>query len=79
MPVLLHDKSSAQVAKGLSLMDKLLAKDVAKGRITEQDAKEAKDRITVIGDDKGIRGLRDVDMVVEVFNFQPPHLSPGVK
>lgn len=30
VPVLLHDRSSAQINKGLALMDKLLEKDVAK-------------------------------------------------
>lgn len=64
VPVLLHDRSQEQVAKGLSLMDKLLAKDVSKGRITSEEAKEARDRVSVIGD-AGIKGFRDVDMVVE--------------
>lgn len=30
VPVLLHDRYSAQIHKGLALMDKLLEKDVAK-------------------------------------------------
>lgn len=30
VPVLLHDRSSTQIQKGLALMDKLLEKDVAK-------------------------------------------------
>lgn len=67
VPVLLHDRSPEQVAKGLSLMDKLLAKDVAKGRLTNEQAKEAKDRVTVVGTEHGIKGLRDVDMVIEVW------------
>lgn len=33
VPVHLHDRSSAQIQKGLALMDKLLEKDVAKVRI----------------------------------------------
>ena len=66
VPVLLHDRSSEQVTKGLSLVDKLLAKDVSKGRITSEEAKEARDRISVVGSEAGIKGLRDVDMVVEV-------------
>ncbi|KAG5646215.1 hypothetical protein DXG03_004041 [Asterophora parasitica] len=65
VPVLLHDRSTDQVKKGLSLMDKLLDKDVAKGRITSEQAKEARDRVTVVGGDVGVKGLRDVDMVVE--------------
>jgi 3-hydroxybutyryl-CoA dehydrogenase len=48
-------------------MDKLLAKDVSKGRIRETEAKEARDRITVLDyDTQGIKGFRDVDMVIEV-------------
>ena len=66
VPVLLHDRSSEQVTKGLSLVDKLLAKDVSKGRITSEEAKEARDRISVVGSEADIKGLRDVDMVVEV-------------
>lgn len=69
VPVLLHDRSSEQVTKGLSLVDKLLAKDVSKGRITSEEAKEARDRISVVGSEAGIKGLRDVDMVVEVSNL----------
>lgn len=63
VPVLLHDRSQEQVTKGLAFADKLLEKDVSKGRITSEEAKEAKDRITPVND---IKGFRDVDMVVEV-------------
>ncbi|PPR00071.1 hypothetical protein CVT24_008973 [Panaeolus cyanescens] len=72
VPVLLHDRSSEQVAKGLSLVDKLLAKDVGKGRLTSEQAKEARDRITVVGKEEGIKGLRDVDMVVEAVSESLP-------
>lgn len=68
VPVLLHDRSAEQVTRGLSLVDKLLAKDVSKGRITSDEAKDARGRITVVGAEAGIKGLRDVDMVVEVRN-----------
>jgi 3-hydroxybutyryl-CoA dehydrogenase len=47
-------------------MDKLLAKDVAKGRITSEQSKEARDRVSIVSGEAGIKGLRDVDMVVEV-------------
>jgi len=48
-------------------MDKLLAKDVSKGRIQDIEAKEARDRITVLDyDTQGIKGFRDADMVIEV-------------
>ena len=66
VPVLLHDRSDEQISKGLKFMDKLLATDVAKGKIQELDAKEARDRITIIDGARGLTGLRDVDMVVEV-------------
>ncbi|KAF9047532.1 3-hydroxyacyl-CoA dehydrogenase [Panaeolus papilionaceus] len=72
VPVLLHDRSSEQVAKGLSLVDKLLTKDVGKGRLTNEQAKEARDRITVVDKAQGIKGLRDVDMVVEAVSESLP-------
>ncbi|KAG6897738.1 hypothetical protein C0992_011666 [Termitomyces sp. T32_za158] len=62
VPVVLHDRSPDQIKKGLSLVDKLLAKDVGKGRLTSEQAKEARDRISVGSD---MKSLRDVDMVVE--------------
>ncbi|KAG6887408.1 hypothetical protein C0995_015595 [Termitomyces sp. Mi166 len=72
VPVLLHDRSPDQVKKGLSLVDKLLAKDVGKGRLTSEQAKETRDRISVVSD---MKGLRDVDMVVEASVWCPirPH------
>ena len=69
VPVLLHDRSTEQVTKGLAFVDKLLEKDVGKGRLTSEQAKEARDRITVVD---GLKGLRDVDMVVEV-RYSPIH------
>lgn len=65
VPVLLVDRSAVQIQKSLSLMDKLLAKDVSKGKITEQEAKDARARITVVPEDVGISGFKDVDLVVE--------------
>ncbi|TDL17989.1 hypothetical protein BD410DRAFT_901061 [Rickenella mellea] len=65
VPVVLCDKSPEQVDRGLKLFDKLLAKDVSKGKIQDVDAKEARDRLTVVSKEKGIAGLRDVDMVIE--------------
>ena len=66
MPVQLYDRSSEQISKGLNLMDRLLAKDVSKGKIQEADARHARERVSVIDQTVGVRGLRDVDMVVEV-------------
>jgi 3-hydroxybutyryl-CoA dehydrogenase len=64
--VQLYDRSPEQVSKGLIFMDKLLAKDVAKGKIQEADARHARERVSVIDQAMGVRGMRDVDMVIEV-------------
>ena len=66
VPVLLYDRSSEQITKGLALVDKLLAKDVSKGRIQPGDAQDTRGRIQVVSPEEGLKGLRDVDMVVEV-------------
>lgn len=47
-------------------MDKLLTKDVNKGKITAQQASEARERVKVVGQDQGMKAMRDVDMVIEV-------------
>jgi 3-hydroxybutyryl-CoA dehydrogenase len=65
LPVQLYDRSSEQISKGLNLMDRLLAKDVSKGKIQEADARHARERVSVIDHAVGVRGLRDVDMVIE--------------
>lgn len=70
VPVLLYDRSTEQVTRGLSLMDKLLAKDVAKGRLSSEQAKEARDRVSVVGSEAGIKGMREVDMVIEVHFYK---------
>ncbi|KAK0212343.1 3-hydroxyacyl-CoA dehydrogenase, partial [Desarmillaria ectypa] len=62
VPVLLHDRSQDQVIKGLAFVDKLLEKDVSKGRISSEEAKDARDKITGVD---GVHAMRDVDMVVE--------------
>jgi 3-hydroxybutyryl-CoA dehydrogenase len=49
---------------GLSLFSKLLEKDTAKGKISSEDAKDARDRVSVVEGD--LNQLRDVDMVIEV-------------
>lgn len=61
--VAITDKSQAQVASGLVFFEKLLKKDIERGRIKSEEAKEARDRIQVVPD---IRGMRDADMVIEV-------------
>jgi hypothetical protein len=64
--VQLYDRSPEQISKGLNLMDKLLAKDVAKGKIQEADARHAREHVSVVDQSMGVRALRDVDMVIEV-------------
>ena len=52
-------------------MDKLLAKDVNKGEITAKHASEARERVQVVDQDKGVKAMRDVDMVIEVGPHRP--------
>ena len=73
VPVLLHDRSSAQIKSGLALFDKILSKDVSKGKLTSEAAKEARDRITVVDD---LKDFRDADMVIEVSAITFPSYSP---
>ena len=47
-------------------MDKLLAKDVAKGKLKDEEAQAARARVRAVPQGKGKPGLRDVDMVIEV-------------
>jgi 3-hydroxybutyryl-CoA dehydrogenase len=65
VPVLLADKSPTQIKSGLALFEKLLARDMDKGKISSEDAKQTRDRLRVVDD---VKSLRDVDMVIEVGN-----------
>lgn len=56
------DSSSAQLDKGLAFLDKLLIKDVGKGRCTEQERSEIKSRITSCA---GIGQMTSAGFVVE--------------
>ena len=68
-------RSKEQITNSLEFMDKLLAKDVSKGKIQDTEAKEARDRITVLDyDTQGIKGFRDADMVIEVIVSIPVRL-----
>ena len=62
--VLLCDASSAQLSKGLSFFDKLLAKDVSKGKISATAASDARARLSTVSDVDGF-GAHAPDMVVE--------------
>lgn len=63
IPILLYDRSPAQVKSGLALMDKILAKNVSKGKLTSEAAKEARDRITIVDD---LKHFKDAELVIEV-------------
>ncbi|KAG9598921.1 hypothetical protein KCU77_g3574, partial [Aureobasidium melanogenum] len=62
VPVTLVDNSQASIDKGLKFADKLLAKDVSKQRITQDDADAARQRLTPAND---MGALSEVDMIIE--------------
>lgn len=62
MPVRLIDTSQASIDKGLKFADKLLAKDVSKGRLSQADADAARERIS---SSTKMEDLSDVDFVIE--------------
>lgn len=61
--VLITDRDPAVIAKGFAFIDKLLAKDVKKGKLTEEDAAIARGRISAVS---GIEEFHSVELVVEV-------------
>ncbi|KAJ1966161.1 hypothetical protein GGI12_000252 [Dipsacomyces acuminosporus] len=62
------DSSPAQLEKGLAFLDKLLVKDVAKGRCTEDERSEVKSRITSVN---SIGDMSHADFVVEAVSENP--------
>ncbi|KAI0405200.1 3-hydroxybutyryl-CoA dehydrogenase [Xylaria palmicola] len=62
VPVTLVDTSQASLDKGLAFADKLLSKDVSKSRITQEQADEARSKLTST---TSIEKLFDVDFVIE--------------
>ncbi|KAM4056222.1 3-hydroxyacyl-CoA dehydrogenase, NAD binding domain-containing protein [Hirsutella rhossiliensis] len=62
VPVTLVDMSDKALGKGLAFADKLLAKDVAKSRITQEQADQARSRLTT---STKIEDLSAVDFVIE--------------
>ncbi|KAL1656344.1 hypothetical protein SLS61_000807 [Didymella pomorum] len=62
VPVKLIDSSQASIDKGLKFAEKLLAKDVGKGRLSQEDADAARGRLTT---STKIEDLTDVDFVIE--------------
>lgn len=62
VPVRLIDSSQASIDKGLKFADKLLEKDVGKGRLSKEDATAARERLT---SSTKLEDLLDVDFVIE--------------
>jgi len=62
LPVLIFDKSKEQIERSLALMDRLLSKDVTKGKLEATEAKDARERITIVD---GTKAFRDVDLCIE--------------
>jgi 3-hydroxybutyryl-CoA dehydrogenase len=77
IPVILHDPSPSVLSSALAKFETLLAKDVAKSRITKSVADEVRERL------KGVRGdgtegeimPRDTDLVIEVSHQLSPSSS----
>jgi 3-hydroxybutyryl-CoA dehydrogenase len=63
VPVNVIDNSDKSLEKGIGFVDKLLNKNVSKGKIQEAEAKEIKGRITPFKD--LAEGVKNVDMVIE--------------
>ncbi|KAG0245404.1 hypothetical protein BGW41_000031 [Actinomortierella wolfii] len=68
LPVLLLDSNEAQLNKGLKFMDSLLAKDVAKGRLTEEQAAETRARVKTT---QKIEDFESVDFAIEAVSENP--------
>ncbi|OZJ05446.1 hypothetical protein BZG36_01630 [Bifiguratus adelaidae] len=62
LPVILMDTKQEQIDKGLKFMEKLLEKDVAKNRISSEDAAAAIKRVTATS---SLKDFSDIDMVIE--------------
>lgn len=62
VPVQLIDNSQASIDKGLKFADKLLEKDVGKGRISKEDAAATRERLA---SSTKLEDLSDVDFVIE--------------
>ncbi|ROT39252.1 3-hydroxybutyryl-CoA dehydrogenase [Sodiomyces alkalinus F11] len=62
VPVTLVDNSEASLKKGIAFAEKLLAKDVSKSRITQEQADQARALLTP---ETSLEKLSDVDFVIE--------------
>mgnify|MGYP001125768490 CR=1 FL=1 len=62
LPVVVLDSSAAQLEKQLGFLSSLLAKDVAKGKLTESDAADIRSRITST---TSMSDLSSADIIIE--------------
>jgi 3-hydroxybutyryl-CoA dehydrogenase len=62
VPVLIVDNSQASIDKGLKFADKLLEKDIGKGRISKENATATRERLS---SSTQLSDLSDVDFVIE--------------
>ncbi|KAG7101454.1 3-hydroxybutyryl-CoA dehydrogenase like protein [Verticillium longisporum] len=62
VPVTVVDTSEASLKRGIAFAEKLLAKDVAKSRITQEQADHARSLLTPVN---SLDKLSDVDFVIE--------------
>lgn len=79
LPVALYDPSQAVLSAGTKRFGSWLDKDVSKGRLSQGDANDARDRLSVIKGD-GTQGdsiKDDTSLVVEVSSCKPQELTVG--
>ncbi|KAJ1948576.1 hypothetical protein EC988_005119 [Linderina pennispora] len=62
------DSNPAQLEKGLAFLDKLLVKDIGKGKCTEDERSEVRARISSVG---SIQEMSHADFVVEAVSENP--------
>jgi 3-hydroxybutyryl-CoA dehydrogenase len=83
--VVMNDLSKEKVDKALEIIDKNLSRQVASGKITEEDKKQALSRISYA---ETLQGFADADLVIEaatedetvkrkIFVALCPYLKPG--
>lgn len=72
MPVRLVDTSQTSIDKGLKFAEKLLEKDVGKGRISQEDAAATRERLTT---STKLEDLSDVDFVIEAVPVRSPNIT----
>ncbi|GAA6047630.1 hypothetical protein JCM3770_001597 [Rhodotorula araucariae] len=70
--VVLSDRSQAQLTKGLQFVDGLLAKEVKKGRMSNEEASRVRGRISAAGDAIDAGAFGEVDLVVEAVSESLP-------